>query len=80
MPVDVASYMGGRTDERYYGKAKKGTNYRCLWTGPEWCQGRRYLPPPPHPKPRRRLIKDRVATRTQMMHYRPYIIVYSHPE
>ncbi len=26
MPVDVASYMGGRTDERYYGKAKKGTS------------------------------------------------------
>ena len=23
MPVDVASYMGGRTDERYYGKANK---------------------------------------------------------
>jgi hypothetical protein len=35
MPMDGASYMVGRTDERYYEKAKYlGLSMPRLWTGP----------------------------------------------
>jgi hypothetical protein len=34
MPVDGPSYLVGRTDERVLAMFCSGTNYQCLWTGP----------------------------------------------
>ncbi len=35
MPVDGPSYLVGKTDEKVLTMFCSGTNYRCLWTGPE---------------------------------------------
>jgi hypothetical protein len=42
MPVDGPSYLVGRTDARV---TSQGTNYRCLWTGPNmtWGEKVRYV-------------------------------------
>ncbi len=38
MPVDGPSYLVGRTDERVLTMFCSGTNYQCLWTGPQGLQ------------------------------------------